>query len=273
MEGLKQKLDESLTVIRQHTSLTPKVGMILGTGLGPVADNTVVEATIPYEEIPYFQPSRVVSHAGELLLGTLAGVPVVVMKGRFHYYEGYTMQECAYPAALMHALGAETLIVTNAAGGADPRMQPGDLMVFDDHINLTWHNPLIGPNDDSLGPRFPDMMDAYPPHLIGLAEKAAATQGTRLWRGTYMFIPGPSFETRAELRLLRMLGADVVGWSSVPEIMLGHYLGMQILGFTVVTDMSIADSLTTVDMDHLVASGQKGANDLRPIIEAVIQQI
>ena len=273
MKGLRQKLDESLAVLRKHTMLVPNVGMILGTGLGTVADNIDIQATIPYEEIPHFQLSHIESHAGELVFGELEGLPVVVMKGRFHYYEGYTMQECAYPAALMHDLGAEILIVTNAAGGADPRMTESDLMVIDDHINLIWHNPLIGPNDDDLGPRFPDMMDAYSPRLIELAEQAAAEQGTRLWRGTYMFIPGPSFETKAELRLLRRLGADVVGWSSVPEITLAHYLGMEVLGFTCITDMSIPDRLRQVDMDHLIASGQQGANKLRPIIEAVLAQV
>ncbi len=273
MEGLREKLAESAAAVREHTDLMPRVGMILGTALGPVADNVEVQATIPYEAIPHFQPSRVETHAGELVLGYLAGQPVAVMKGRFHYYEGYTMQEVAYPAALMHALCAETLIVTNAAGGADPRMSEGDLMVIDDHINLTWHNPLIGPNDDHLGPRFPDMMDAYSERLIELAERAAAELGTRLWRGTYLFIPGPNYETKAELRLLRALGGDAIGWSTVPEVILARYLGMEVLGFTCVTDMSVADRLTLVDMDHLLASGQRGAENLRPIVEHVLARL
>jgi purine-nucleoside phosphorylase len=273
LEGLKEKLAESLEALRAQTDMTPRVGMILGTALGPVADNVAVETTISYEDIPHFQPSRVETHAGKLVFGQWAGVPVAVMKGRFHYYEGYSMQEVAYPAALMQALGVDVLIVTNAAGGADPRMVPGDLMVIDDHINLTWHNPLIGPNDDSMGARFPDMLDAYSPRLIELAEKSAAQLGTRLWRGTYMFIPGPSFETRAELRLLRKLGADVVGWSSVPEVVMAHYLGVEVLAFTCVTDMSIPDRLTAVDMDHLLAAGQRGAENLRAIIETLLSKI
>jgi purine-nucleoside phosphorylase len=273
VEGLQQQLRESVDVIRRKSALVPEVGLILGTGMAPVAERLEIEAAIPYTEIPHLQPARVESHAGELALGHLAGRPAAVMKGRSHYYEGYTMKQAAYPAALLHALGARVLIVTSASGGADPRMQPGDLMLIDDHINLTWHNPLIGPNDESLGARFPDMLDAYSGRLIDLAQAAAARRGMHVWRGTYLFIPGPSFETRAELRLLRRLGGDAIGWSTVPEVTLARYLGMEVLGVTCLTDMSVPDSLERVDLDRLFAAAQKGAANLRDIVEEVVGRL
>ncbi|MFA9405691.1 MAG: purine-nucleoside phosphorylase [Anaerolineales bacterium] len=273
MKHLAKHLADSLKALRKHTQLEPEIGLILGTALGNVTENMSVETIVPYHEIPHFQPSNVESHAGELVFGSIKQRRVTAMRGRFHLYEGYSMSEIAYPSALMHALGVKTLIVTNAAGGAEPRMQEGDVMMIDDHINLLWKNPLIGLNDDSLGPRFPDMMDAYSVRLMDLAEASAARQGIRLWRGTYAFVAGPNFETKAELRLLRALGADAIGWSTVPEVIMARYLGMEVLGFTIVTDMSVADRLHTVDMDRLMATGLQGADKLRTILEDIIPQI
>jgi len=273
MKHLANKLAESLEALRKHTKLEPEIGLILGTALGNVTENMAAETIVPYDEIPHFQPSNVESHAGELVFGSIKQREVAAMRGRFHLYEGYTMSEVAYPSALMYSLGVKTLIVTNAAGGAEPRMQEGDVMMIDDHINLLWKNPLIGLNDDSMGPRFPDMMDAYSIRLMDLAEASAARQAIRLWRGTYAFISGPNFETKAELRLLRALGADAVGWSTVPEVIMARYLGMEVLGFTIVTDMAVADRLHNVDMDRLMAAGEQGADKLRSILEDIIPLI
>jgi purine-nucleoside phosphorylase len=273
MQQLSNQLLESVHVIRERSSFEPEIGLILGTALGNVSDNIAVESVIPYTAIPHFKPSKVESHAGELVLGTLNERRIVAMRGRFHFYEGHSMQEVAYPSALMHALGARSMIITNAAGGAEPRMLPGDVMLIDDHINLLWTNPLIGLNDKNFGPRFPDMMDAYSERLMNLVESSAARQGIKLWRGTYAFVAGPNFETKAELRVLRNLGADAVGWSTVPEVIMARYLGMEVLAFTIVTDMSVADRLQTVDMEHLVASGKQGAQKLRVILEDIIPQI
>lgn len=273
MEGLRQKLAASVAAVRARTALAPRVGIIIGTGLAPVVENLQAEASLSYADVPHLHRPRVESHAGQLALGHLAGQPVAVMKGRFHYYEGYSLLDVAYPAALLHALGARVLIVTSASGGADPRMVEGDLMLIDDHINLVWRNPLIGPNDESLGKRFPDMMDAYSPRLIALAQSAAARLGVHLWRGTYLFVPGPYYETRAELRLLRRMGGDAIGWSTVPEVILARYVGMEVLGFTCLTDMSVADRLAPVDMDRLLAAAGRGAVNLRAIVEDVLARL
>jgi purine-nucleoside phosphorylase len=270
MEGLKAQLAESLAAIRARTDFAPEIGIILGTGMGPVAAALDAVAEFPYGEIPHMHTPGVESHAGVLRLGRLAGRQVAILQGRFHYYEGYTLRQVAYPAALLHALGARILVVTNAAGGADPRMKPGDLMLIDDHINLVWHNPLVGPNDESLGERFPNMLDAYSPRLIQAAQAAAGRLGIALWRGTYLFVPGPNFETRAELRLLRAMGGDAIGWSTVPEVILARYLGMEVFAVTCIPDMSVPDSLEPVDMERLFAAAQRGAEDLRAILEQII---
>jgi purine-nucleoside phosphorylase len=226
------------------------VAIILGSGLGALAGEVEAVASIPYAEIPGFAQSSVVGHAGRLVAGTLEGTRVLVMQGRLHYYEGHTLQQATFPVRVIRALGAETLIVTNAAGGLNPDLQAGDLMLITDHINmLGWggQNPLIGPNDPELGERFPAMDAAYDPRLLETAEEAAVACNLLVRRGVYIVLAGPNYETRAELRALRMLGADAVGMSTVPEVLVARHGGMKVLGISNITNMALADSDTPAD--------------------------
>jgi purine-nucleoside phosphorylase len=234
---------------------TPQAGIILGSGLGALADEVDAVTIIPYEDIPGFAVSSVVGHSGRLVAGTLEGTRVLVMAGRLHYYEGLTLQQVTFPVRVMRALGARTLLVTNAAGGVNPEFRAGDLMIIEDHINmLGWggQNPLVGPNDPDLGPRFPAMNPAYDPALIKLAQDAAAECNVQLRRGVYIVLAGPNYETRAELRLLRQWGADAVGMSTVPEVIVALHGGMKVLGISNITNMALAESDEPVNHEEVL---------------------
>lgn len=260
-------------VIRKRTSVTPGVGIILGTGLGGLAEQIDVESSIPYEEIPGFPLSTVETHAGRLLLGRLGKCPVVAMQGRFHRYEGYGLAEVTFPVRVLHALGARTLVVSNACGGMNPLWAPGDLVLLSDHINLLGDNPLVGSNDDRLGPRFPDMSAPYDPALRALARAAALELGIVLREGVYVAVPGPSLETRAEYRMLRAMGADVVGMSTVPEVIVANHAGMRALGISIITDQCLPDALEPADISHIIATAGRAEPSLTRLIRALVERL
>ena len=273
MLEIQKQLDETIPVIRKYYSGTPKIGIILGTGLGQVAKAIKAEAEIPYSKIPHFAVSTVESHAGKLLFGTLSGVPVMAMQGRFHYYEGWTMKQITYPVRVMKALGAKILLVSNAAGGLNPLFRPGDIMLITDHINLIGDNPLIGKNDDELGPRFPDMFDCYSKFLRDIAEKTALELGIRLVQGVYVPVAGPNLETAAEYRFLRVIGGDAVGMSTAPEVIVAVHSGMKILGFSVITDMCLPDSLEPATLEKILATADMADEKMATLVSAVIPKI
>jgi purine-nucleoside phosphorylase len=267
---LRAQLHAAVAHVRAHTSETPHVGLILGTGLGAIADSMRVHAALSYDDIPHMPRSTVQSHAGKLLLGELNGVRVAVMQGRYHYYEGYTMQQIALPVRLLHALGARTLVLSGACGGLHPLWRAGDLAVITDHINLMGDNPLIGENLDELGARFPDMSAAYDPALQRAAEHAALQVGEPLRRGVYAAVAGPNLETRAEYRMLRSLGADMVGMSTVPEVITARHLGMRVLAISVITDLCLPDALEPTDIDTIIRIATRAEPVLAQLLAAVL---
>ena len=271
--GLFEDVQEAITGIRAFSDLTPEVGIVLGTGLGSLADTIESPVRIAYEEIPHFPTSTVDTHAGELVLGHLSGKPVVALSGRFHYYEGYTLQQVTFPVRVARGLGIHTLVVSNAAGGMNPQFKAGDLMLITDHVNLMGDNPLIGPNDDRIGPRFPDMAEPYTAALVELAERIALEQGVRLQRGVYVGVPGPCLETRAEYRYLRAIGADAVGMSTVPEVIVAVHAGLRVLGFSAITDECLPDALESVDIDKIIATANRVEPVLTRILRACIEQM
>jgi purine-nucleoside phosphorylase len=252
---------------------TPKVGIILGTGLGDFADALQDTAVVPYHSIPHFPRSTVESHAGELHVGRLADHPVAVMKGRVHFYEGYTMRQVSFPVRVLKAIGCETLIVTNAVGGMNPDMPPGSIVVTTDHINLMGDNPLIGENDDELGPRFPDMSEPYSRALIGLAERCALQLGIPLQRAVLVAVAGPNLETAAEYRFLRWIGADVVGMSLVPENLVAVHGGQRVLALNVVTDACLPDHLEPASIPRILATAAATAPALIRLVTEVIRRL
>lgn len=266
-------VDAAAGVVRGRTGARPSVAIILGTGLGGLAEEIAVEAAIPYDEIPGFPLSTVESHVGRLLLGRLGGRPVVAMQGRFHRYEGYALGQVTFPVRVLHALGADTLIVSNACGGMHPLWSPGDLMLIADHINLLGENPLVGPNDDRLGPRFPDMSAAYDPGLRALARAAALELGITLREGVYVAVAGPNLETRAEYRMLRSLGADVVGMSTVPEVIVANHEGMRVLGLSIITDQCLPDALEPASIDRIIATARGAEPSLRRLVAGVVERL
>ncbi len=249
---LRRRVAEATAEIRQKTKLTPTIGIILGTGLGKMAHEIVPEVVVPYDDIPHFPLSTVESHHGKLIIGTLAGKPVVAMQGRFHYYEGYSMQEITFPVRVMKALGVEILLVSNACGGLNPLYRKADIMIIDDHINLLGDNPLIGENDDDLGPRFPDMSEPYSQRLIALAERVALENQIKVQKGVYVAVSGPNLETRAEYRFLRTIGADVVGMSTIPETIVARHAGMEVLGLSIITDECFPEALVPVSVAEIL---------------------
>ncbi|MEO0079200.1 MAG: purine-nucleoside phosphorylase [candidate division WOR-3 bacterium] len=270
---LKERIRESVQAIRAKSAFKPELGIILGTGLGKLATQVEADSTIPYDTIPHFPVPTVESHRGRLILGVLSGRPVVVMQGRFHYYEGYEPQEITHPVRVMKELGIHTLLVSNAAGAVNPQFQPGDVAVITDHINLTGHNPLRGPNDDTLGPRFPDMFQCYDPKLIELAETTASKLGITLRRGVYAWVTGPNLETAAEYRFIRIIGADLVGMSTVPEVIVARHAGLRVLGFSVVTDMGIPESLKPVNLAEVLRVAAEAEPKLTALVCEVVKQI
>ena len=273
MHELAAQIEGAVRGVRDVCDLVPKVGLILGTGLGGLADAIAGRVEIPYAEIPGFPRSTAPGHAGRLALGTLEGVPVVAMEGRFHYYEGYSLREVTFPVRVMKALGAETLIVTNAAGGMNPQYELADLVLIEDHINLLPDNPLRGVNDDALGPRFPDMSEPYDRRLLALARKAARDLAIPFQQGVFVAVSGPNLETRAEYRMLRGLGADVVGMSTVPEVIVARHAGLRVLGCSVVTDLCLPDALEPADIAKIIAVAGTGGERLAKLIARVVAGI
>jgi purine-nucleoside phosphorylase len=271
--GLFERVEAAAEVVRDRIGVAPEVGLILGTGLGALARAINVDHTIPYEEIPGFPLSTVESHAGRLLVGTLAGRRLVAMQGRFHRYEGYSLQEVTFPVRVLRALGARTLVVSGAVGGMNPLWNPGDLMLLADHINLLGDSPLIGRNDDRLGPRFPDMSAPYDPALRSIARRCALELGVTLREGTYVSVTGPALETRAEYRMLRLMGADVVGMSTVPEVIVGVHGGMRVLGLVVITDQCLPDALEPATLEKIIATAEKAEPDLAALLTRVIGRL
>ncbi len=266
-------IEAAVRAVRARTTLVPDVAIILGTGLGGLAEEVAVEARIPYGEIPGFPLSTVESHAGQLLAGTLAGRRLVAMQGRFHCYEGYTPQQIAFPVRVLARLGARTLVVSNACGGMHPLWSPGDLMLIADHINLLGGNPLVGPNDDSLGPRFPDMSAPYDAGLRALAREVALERGMTLREGVYVAVAGPNLETRAEYRMLRTLGADVVGMSTVPEVITAVHMGLRVLGVSIITDQCLPDALAPASLERIIAVAREAEPRLTALVRGVLERL
>lgn len=266
MLDLFDKITEASAAIQKVWNRKPHAGIILGTGLGPLVQRIDVEATIEYGDIPHFPKSTATSHRGRLVCGMLCGLPVMAMEGRFHMYEGYPLKQITLPVRVMKALGAELLMVSNACGGMNPNYRAGDIMMIEDHINLLGDNPLIGINDDRLGPRFPDMCHPYDPNLIAAALKTARKHDIVAHQGVFVAVAGPNLETRAEYRFLRMIGADVVGMSTVPEVIVAVHSGMRSVGFSVITDMCLPDALEPADVQKIIAT----ANDAEPRLTALV---
>lgn len=264
--------DAAEAVRAQVPGFEAEVALILGTGLGGLASAIDVQARVPYAAIPGFPLSTVESHAGRLLLGRLGGRPVVAMEGRFHRYEGYALEDVAFPVRVMHALGAGVLLVSNACGGMDPHWQAGDLVLISDHLNLLGGNPLVGPNDESLGPRFPDMSTAYDPRLRGFAREIAAAYGLVLREGIYAAVAGPCLESPAEYRMLRAMGADAVGMSTVPEVIVARHEGLRVVGISVVTDMCLPDSLEPVALERILAVARAAEPALARLVTGLVER-
>ncbi len=269
----RKMLTEAVSFIRTQTDLKPRIGIILGTGLGSLVDGIQMTATVDYQKIPHFPVSTVESHAGRLLFGKLRGQPVVCMQGRFHYYEGYSFKQIAFPVRVMKALGMETLIVSNAAGGLNPNFKPGDIMLIKDHINFFPGNPLIGPNDNDWGDRFPDMYETYTFALQALAKEVAVEQKLRMQEGVYLGWTGPCLETAAEYRFFRTIGADAVGMSTVPEVLTAHHQHSRVLGFSIVTDMGLADNMHPCSLEDVIGTASRTEPKLRDLIAGCVERM
>jgi purine-nucleoside phosphorylase len=272
-QGLVERADAAVAAIREHSARVPRVGIVLGTGLGGLADEVVGQQVISYEQIPGFPAATVESHSGRLVLGSLGETPVVVMQGRFHKYEGYSLQEATFPIRVLKRLGVETLIVSNVSGGMNPLWRAGELVLIDDHINMLGDSPLVGPNEDSFGPRFPDMSEPYDRGLQQVAMTAAMELGIRLHRGVYVAWTGPALETRAEYRMLRSMGADLVGMSTVPEVTVARHMAMPVLGLSIITDECFPDALEVAVLSEIIANAQKAEPDLTRLIAHVVAQL
>lgn len=270
---LFEQIQEATAFIRSRWSGTPKAGVILGTGLGALAKDIQQPTIIPYREIPHFPVSTVQSHAGQLVCGTLGGKAIVAMEGRFHFYEGYKLQQITLPIRVMKALGCDTLIVSNACGGMNPQYSKGDIMLIEDHINLIGDNPLIGPNDERLGERFPDMCHAYDRGLLALAKQVATDEKIAVQHGVFVAVSGPNLETRAEYRFLRTIGADVVGMSTVPEVIVGVHAKLRCLGFSCITDLCLPDALEPVSLQEILATAATAEKKLRVLVTKVIERL
>ncbi len=271
MLHLYDQIEAAAAAIRgQWPGAMPRVGIILGTGIGPLAEKIEVEASIDYAAIPHFLKPTATGHKGRLVCGKLNGASVMAMEGRFHAYEGYPLDAITLPVRVMKALGCELLIVTNACGGMNPNFACGDIMVIDDHINLMGSNPLVGINDDRLGPRFPDMARPYDPELIDRAQAIARREDFPAHKGVFVAVQGPNLETRAEYRFLRLIGADVVGMSTVPEVLVAVHAGLRVLGLSIVTDVCFPDALKPVDVAEIIATANEAEPKLRKIILGIL---
>jgi len=268
-----ERVEEAAAVVRERFDRTPDVAIILGTGLGRLGAEIRTAVAIEYADIPNFPLSTVESHAGRLLCGTLSGKTVIAMQGRFHRYEGYSLQQVTFPVRVLRALGAKTLVVSNACGGMHPLWRAGDVMLIADHVNLLGDNPLAGPNDDRLGPRFPDMSDAYDARLRSTARAVALQRGIELREGVYVAVTGPNLETRAEYRFLRTMGADVVGMSTVPEVIVAVHAGMRVLGLSIVTDMCLPDHLEPATVEKIIAVANGAEPKLTQLVAGVLERL
>jgi purine-nucleoside phosphorylase len=269
--SLAERLDEAARVVRDRTALRPSIGVVLGSGLGAFADALEDAVAVPFGEIPHFPASTVVGHSGALVVGRSRGVPVAVMKGRVHFYEGYRLDEVVFPVRVLGRLGVKTLVLTNAAGAINTAFAPGDLMVIEDHLNLLG-NPLLGPNEEALGPRFPDMSEAYDRGLRDVAEAACRAAGVRSHRGVYVSLPGPSYETPAEIRMFRTMGADAVGMSTVPEVIAARHMGMRVAGLSCLTNMAAGVSDRRLDHRDVLATGERVKAALLEVLARLVAE-
>lgn len=272
MDYLDQ-IQEAVSLIKKLYSTEVPIGIILGTGLGNLGNQIEVELEIDYKDIPHFPVSTVESHSGKLVFGTLSGKKVVAMKGRFHYYEGYSMKEVTFPVRVMKQLGVNTLMVSNACGGLNPAQEVGDVMIITDHINLFSENPLRGKNYDELGPRFPDMSDAYDRNLIEKALKIGAKHGINLHQGVYAGVEGPNLETPAEYKYLRFIGGDAVGMSTVPEVLVARHSGMRVFGISAITDLGVEGRIHKVDIAYVLAAAAKAEPVMSLVMKELVAQI
>ncbi len=270
---LFDQIQEAAAAVRAKWPAKPSVGIILGTGLGKLTEDVAAEASLPYEAIPHMPRSTAPGHKGQLVCGKLEGKSVVVMEGRFHFYEGYSLQQVTFPVRVMKALGCDVLIVSNACGGMNPQFGKGDLMLIEDHINLLGDNPLIGPNDDRLGDRFPDMCEPYDRELLKLGRRIALEEKIVCHQGVFAAVAGPNLETRAEYRFLRGIGADVVGMSTVPEVIVGVHAKMRILGISVITDICLPDALEPVSIPDIIATANEAEKRLRVLVRRVVKEL
>jgi len=273
MQQIFEKINESILEIKKYCDFIPEVAIILGTGLGKLISDIDVVASIDYSQIPHFKKSTLESHSGKLIFGRLSGKNIVVMQGRFHYYEGYTMQEITYPVRVMRALGATTLIVSNACGTMNPLFKKGEIMLIDDFINLLGTNPLIGQHDERLGERILDMSEPFSQRLIKLSENIALEQQIKVFKGTYAAMTGPSLETRAEYRFLRTIGADAVGMSTVPEVIVAKQVGFETVGFSVLTDECFPDALKPLTLKEIIETADIGEPKLTKIVKELLKRI
>lgn len=270
MLELHGHIEEAVAHIRSQWDGVPHAGVILGTGLGSLVEKIDIEASIEYGDIPHFPQSTVVSHSGRLVCGKLNGLPVMAMEGRFHMYEGYSLKQLTLPVRVMKAMGAELLVVSNACGGMNPYYECGDIMIIEDHINLLGDNPLIGINDDRLGPRFPDMCEPYDLQLVDKALEVARKEDIVAHKGVFVAVSGPNLETRAEYRFLRQIGADVVGMSTVPEVIVAIHAGMRVVGFSVITDQCFPDALKPANVEEIIAVANEAEPKLTRLVLGVL---
>ncbi len=273
MSDLLKRIEEARAAVAQRSAVKPAIGLILGSGLGDLADQVQAPVHVPYREIPHFPVSTAPGHAGRLVLGYLEGKPVVAMQGRIHFYEGYTMEQVIFPVRVMRALGIETLIVTCAAGGLNPAFSAGDLMLITDHINTMGQDPLRGPNEEQLGPRFPAIVGAYTPELRELALDTAREIGISLQQGVYTAISGPSFNTSAELRMLQRLGGDAVGMSTVPEVIAARHMGLKVLGIACITDMALPDAPVVLTHEEVLETAERTKPVFQKLVRGVLRRI
>lgn len=268
-----EQIQETKQYIQSKLKQVPEIGLILGSGLGVLADEIQEPAVIPYNEIPHFPASTVEGHKGQLVIGELRGKMVVAMQGRFHYYEGYSLDTVTFPVRVMAAIGVKSILVTNAAGGVNTHFSPGDLMLIQDHLNMTGRNPLIGPNDQQLGVRFPDMSEAYSKELFGIAEQVAREQGIPIQKGVYAGLTGPSYETPAEIRMLRTLGADAVGMSTVPEVIVARHSGMKVLGISCISNMAAGILPQPLSHEEVMETAENAKEKFLGLVQGIIEKL
>jgi len=273
LENLLVKLESTKQYLLDFINESPKIGLILGSGLGTLADEIESPLVIDYKDIPNFPVSTVEGHAGQLVIGKLMGKQVIAMKGRFHYYEGYSMEEVTFPVRVMKAIGVELILVTNACGGLNPELYPGALMIINDHINMTGDNPLIGPNFSELGPRFPDMSSAYDKGLIELVRRASKNIDVQTHEGVYVSISGPNYLSKSELRMMQKLGADTVGMSTVPEVIVARHSGMKVIGISCVTDMAIPDQLESISHEQVMEVANRTKPKFINLVKEIINEV